>query len=60
MDRYFAPGMPALEFARNTLIASLPHLPPNFDVVRPPITRPRLLDRFRMLNAGDQQAILAV
>lgn len=28
MDRYFAPGMPALEFARNTLIASLLGLAP--------------------------------
>lgn len=28
MDRYFAPGMPALEFARNTLIASLLGLTP--------------------------------
>ena len=28
MERYFAPGMPALEFARNTLIASLLGLAP--------------------------------
>ena len=36
-----------------TLIASLPHLPPHFDVVRPPITRPRLRERFQMLSDAD-------
>lgn len=37
-----------------TLIASLPALPPRFDVDRCPITWPRLETRLRMLQAEDQ------
>jgi hypothetical protein len=36
-----------------TLIASLPGLPSHFDVERPPISSPRLLDRIKMLEADD-------
>lgn len=36
-----------------TLVASLPHLPPHFDVERNPITRPRLVDRLKLLNESD-------
>jgi hypothetical protein len=36
-----------------TLIASLPGLPPHFDVERPPISAPRLMDRIKMLEADD-------
>ena len=36
-----------------TLIASLPNLPPHFDVDLPPITRPRLNSRLRQLTAQD-------
>ena len=40
-----------------TLIASLPHLPPHFDVDRTPITRPRLTERLRLLHEKDQRVI---
>ncbi len=36
-----------------TLIASLPHLPPHFDVERPPITWPRLEQRLKLLREED-------
>jgi len=36
-----------------TLIASLPHLPPHFDVERPPISRPALLNRLKLLTEPD-------
>ena len=36
-----------------TLVASLPALPPHFDVDRAPITRPRLLERLKMLEPED-------
>ena len=36
-----------------TLIASLPHLPTHFDVVRPPISSPRLSQRLRELDEYD-------
>lgn len=36
-----------------TLIASLPGLPPRFEVERCPITRPRLLERLKMLQPED-------
>ncbi|MGF1581804.1 MAG: DUF2764 family protein [Gemmataceae bacterium] len=35
------------------LIASLPHLPPHFDVERPPITWPRLEQRLKLLREQD-------
>ena len=40
-----------------TLIASLPPLPPHFDVTRPPITRLQLNDRLKMLSAEDARTI---
>ena len=40
-----------------TLIASLPHLPAHFDVARPPITRPRLESRFRLLTEDDARTL---
>lgn len=40
-----------------TLIASLPGLPPHFDVERPPITRPRLMDRLKMLEPDDAAVV---
>jgi len=41
-----------------TLIASLPHLPIHFDdVVRPPITRPRLNDRLSLLREDDRKVL---
>jgi hypothetical protein len=40
-----------------TLIASLPHLPLHFEVDRTPITRPRLAERLRLLDAADQEVI---
>jgi hypothetical protein len=39
------------------LIASLPHLPMNFDVERAPITRSRLRERLRMLRDEDAKVI---
>jgi hypothetical protein len=36
-----------------TLIASLPHLPPHFDVERPPLSRPALLERLKLLSEPD-------
>lgn len=39
------------------LIASLPHMPANFDVERTPITRSRLLERLRMLHDDDTKVI---
>jgi hypothetical protein len=39
------------------LIASLPGLPPHFDVERPPITRPRLMDRLKMLEPEDAAVV---
>ena len=35
------------------LIASLPALPPHFEVQRDPITRPRLDERLKMLEPED-------
>ena len=40
-----------------TLIASLPHLPPHFDVPRPPISRPRLNQRLKELKEDDARVI---
>jgi len=40
-----------------TLIASLPNLPPHFDVERTPITRPRLQERLRLLHPHDAAVI---
>jgi hypothetical protein len=39
------------------LIASLPNLPPTFEVERTPITRPRLRERLRMLHPQDAEVI---
>ena len=36
-----------------TLIASLPHLPTHFDVERPPLSRPRLIERLKLLAEPD-------
>ncbi len=38
-----------------TLVTSLPALPPTFEVARPPISRPRLDVRLRMLHADDHR-----
>ncbi len=40
-----------------TLIASLPPLPPHFDVTRPPITRLQLDERLKMLTEEDAQTV---
>jgi hypothetical protein len=40
-----------------TLIASLPNLPPHFDVERTPITRPRLAERLKMLHPRDAEVV---
>jgi hypothetical protein len=40
-----------------TLIASLPNLPPHFDVERTPITRPALQERLRLLHPQDAMVI---
>jgi hypothetical protein len=40
-----------------TLIASLPNLPPHFDVERTPITRPRLAERLKMLHPQDAEVV---
>jgi hypothetical protein len=40
-----------------TLVASLPPLPQHFDVERAPITRPRLLERLKMLEPDDMAAV---
>jgi hypothetical protein len=40
-----------------TLIASLPPLPPHFDVERTPISRPRLRERLKQLEAPDAETI---
>jgi hypothetical protein len=40
-----------------TLIASLPNLPPRFEVDRAPITRPRLEERLRLLHPDDAKVI---
>jgi hypothetical protein len=40
-----------------TLISSLPHLPPHFDVDRVPITRPRLDRRLRLLRGHHVEMI---
>ncbi len=40
-----------------TLIASLPNLPPTFEVDRPPITRERLKERLRLLHEEDAAVI---
>lgn len=40
-----------------TLIASLPTLPTHFDVVRPPISRPRLNQRLAQLNEHDGKVL---
>lgn len=40
-----------------TLVASLPHLPPHFDVARPPISRPRLNQRLAQLNEQDARVL---
>jgi hypothetical protein len=42
------------------LIASLPHLPMNFEVERPPIGRERLRERLRMLHEDDDKVIQQV
>lgn len=39
------------------LVASLPGLPPHFDVERPPISRPRLFERLKMLEPQDQRVV---
>ncbi len=39
------------------LVASLPGLPPHFDVDRVPITRPRLMERLKMLDATDSAVV---
>jgi hypothetical protein len=39
------------------LVASLPGLPPHFDVERPPISRPRLFERLKMLEPRDQRVV---
>ncbi len=41
----------------HTLIASLPPLPPRFDVERDPISAPRLEQRLRMLDEDDAEVI---
>ncbi len=43
-----------------TLIASLPSLPPDFDVERTPITRPRLKERLDMLHPQDARVVQQV
>lgn len=40
-----------------TLIASLPALPSSFDVERPPISQPRLMDRLKMLMEDDLKVV---
>lgn len=40
-----------------TLIASLPHLPPHFDVERPPVTARRLEQLLKMVNEKDQDIL---
>lgn len=40
-----------------TLIASLPHLPAHFDVERPPISRPRLEERLKLLEDNDSRTL---
>jgi hypothetical protein len=40
-----------------TLVASLPHLPPHFDVDRLPITRPALEERLESLRPEHQQVL---
>lgn len=40
-----------------TLLASLPALPPHFEVERDPITRPRLDDRLKMLESRDAEVL---
>ncbi len=40
-----------------TLIASLPALPPHFDVDRPPVSRPRLRQLLRQLSEEDAETI---
>lgn len=40
-----------------TLIASLPALPPHFDVDRPPISRPRLSQLFKQLSEEDADTV---
>ena len=39
------------------LIASLPHLPPHFDVEQPPIKRSLLVERLRMLHPADAHVV---
>ncbi|MEA1938933.1 MAG: DUF2764 family protein [Pseudomonadota bacterium] len=43
-----------------TLIASLPHLPPHFDLRRTPISRPRLDARLRMLTDQDRTLVVDI
>lgn len=40
-----------------TLVSSLPALPSHFDVDRPPISRPRLFERLKMLHPEDARVI---
>jgi hypothetical protein len=40
-----------------TLLASLPGLPPHYDVERPPISWPRLIDRLKMLAPEDAAVV---
>lgn len=40
-----------------TLVASLPHLPPHFDVPRLPITRPGLQERLKALRPDDERVL---
>lgn len=42
------------------LIASLPNLPPHFDVEQAPIKRPELVERMRMLHPADTEVIRQV
>jgi len=39
------------------LIASLPGLPPDYDVERPPISYPRLMERLKMLDLDDAAVV---
>jgi hypothetical protein len=43
-----------------TLISSLPHMPQHFDVDRAPITRPRLMQRLKMVEPSDARDLHAM
>lgn len=49
--------MPVASRMYYTLVASLPVLPPRFEVERPPISRPRLDERLKMLHPDDAKVI---